>query len=279
MANKMKETDRIRGAHLTPAVDKNTFGRSSNRAFGELLTTADEDLRVIASNIRLTNSKFGSPLRAYPQDISRFSMHIWTGTMTAHAASNTRFEDSAVIIDDSELEKRAGTRLFIRFLEKGSGLTYLFPLPVDHLGKTNAILVAEHPDYTLIHDGDRRILLPSEGRTLASMVGLVENFPVYEGASGSLVYCEEKHGIPVSSGGYRWYEEIILVRSEQEHIGPIVRTYYNYGRNSINLTMLGTQKLDSFYETPRSPIRRTTSNLPSGYQGYRPNSVVFYEEA
>ncbi len=95
------------------------------------------------------------------------ALPCWTGTMTAY------------VKPDEKLGKT------IEYVDPKTGNRYVFPVPEEHQGKKNAILVAEHPDYILEIDGKNRVVR-------AAQVDLVERFPASDGS----YLGDAKHDIP-----------------------------------------------------------------------------------
>ena len=112
----------------------------------EAIRRADEAGLVIASSKRLSQALVGSGewngiAEAFP---------CWSGTMAAYGKP------------DQALGKT------IEFSE--GGIRYIFPVPENHQGKRNVILVAEHPEFTLVKDQNDWIVQ-------ATSVAAVEHFP------------------------------------------------------------------------------------------------------
>jgi hypothetical protein len=63
---------------------------------------------------------------------------------------------------------------------------WIFPVPKEHRGKEDVILVAEHPDYKIEVDGFDHVVM-------ARNVNLVEMFP----STSGLYAAEPVHGIPI----------------------------------------------------------------------------------
>ncbi|MEW6722615.1 MAG: hypothetical protein AB1324_05115 [Candidatus Micrarchaeota archaeon] len=112
----------------------------------EALRRADEAGLVIASNKRLSKVLVGSDEW---RDI-REVFTCWTGTMTAYDKP------------DQKLGK------IIEYTDSKTGVRYVFPVPEEHQGKKNIILVAEHPDFYLIKDGNDRVVQAGEAGALAN---------------------------------------------------------------------------------------------------------------
>lgn len=79
----------------------------------------------------------------------------WTGTMTAYREHGKKLGDE------------------IRYVDPKTGHEWVFPVPKDHRGERDAILVVEPPDYEVVTDGNRRIVQPSS----EDLVDLVDEFP------------------------------------------------------------------------------------------------------
>ncbi len=160
----------------------------------EALRRADEAGLVIASNKRLSKALVGSDkwrgiIRALP---------CWSGTMTAYEEPN----------------KRIGK--LIEYTDSETGISYTFPVPEEHREKKNILLVAEHPNFSLVKDGGERIVQATE-------IDAVDRFPT----SNGWYFGNLKYGIPC---GYKadkaWQEAGFLWRMEKR-IGLVARDNYN----------------------------------------------------
>lgn len=138
--------DRIRGPNLALLIK-----RSNAVPMVDALRRADTARSVMASNTRLSRALLRDEWRA--DDV----LPCWSGTMTAY---------------DRPGKKLGAT---IEYLDSGTGITYVFPVPQAHRGKINVLLVAEHPDFELENDGRKRRIIR------ADKVGIVESFPAVSG--------------------------------------------------------------------------------------------------
>jgi hypothetical protein len=176
--------ERIRGPEL--AVLRT---RLNGTAFDKAVPEVDAGNLVMASNKRLTAALVGS--NEWQKIRNAFVCH--TGTHTGYIEPNTVFDEkSLLVINDRELEKLAGTRYFVEYVDPQTKEHWLYPVHPDYLGKQNSILVAEHPNYTLKQDGNRVITLPA-GMSLKDAVDLVEGFPAEDGWNRG----DPNHHIPV----------------------------------------------------------------------------------
>jgi len=122
---------------------------------------ADEANLVMVSNKRMS--------RATSQEWQGISkaFRLWTGTMTGYA----------------EPEKKLGQA--IEYLDERMGRRIVFPVPPEYQNEKNAILVAEHPVYTLESEGTNIVVN-------AKNVGIVLAFPAKDGHYA----VDPEHGIP-----------------------------------------------------------------------------------
>ncbi len=74
----------------------------------------------------------------------------------------------------------------IEYVDSETGVRYIFPVPEEHQGKKNVVLITEHPNFTLETDGKTRIVQAKE-------VGMVSEFPV---ASENWYLGDQKYDIP-----------------------------------------------------------------------------------
>ena len=166
----------------------------------EALAKAEAEKRVIASNRRLDQALVGSDEWESIRDV----FACWTGTMSAYEEVGKPFGEVVEYVDDQ------------------TKLKYLFVVPQNYRGKTDCILVAEHPDYSLEIKGNDRIVR-------AAVVDLIERFPA---ETQKWYLADPKHGIPFgeqvdssdSNARYLWRIE--------KRVGPVARSYdYYYGDN------------------------------------------------
>ncbi len=129
--------------------------------------------RVIASNARIGKALAGDEYKSI-----KAVFPCWTGTMTAYVEPGTAFNKSkmfskelqAIVYTDPETKER-----------------WIFPVG-NYRSEKNAILVSEHPDYSLEING-KEILVKS------SVIDIIPNFPEKDG----WYLTDPKHGIPVGS--------------------------------------------------------------------------------
>jgi len=124
------------------------IGHVDRRSKRKLAKANDAGL-VIASNKRLSKALVGSDEWRSIREV----FACWSGTMTAY---------------DKPDQKLGKT---IEYVDSETGTRYVFPVPEEHQGKKNVVLVAEHPNFTLETDGKTRTVQAKE-------VGIVTKFPV-----------------------------------------------------------------------------------------------------
>ncbi len=182
--------------------------RANAVPFEEGLARANRENKVIASSKKLDKAlnetgEWISILDAFP---------CWSGTMTGYKEPGEKLGKS-VVYTDPETKQR-----------------YVFPVPEDYKGAKNAILVVEHPDYTLEKDGKDRIVAVKN----IENISLIENFPSeYDG----WYQMDEKHGIPTgnevdsSNPDVRY---LFFWRSDSR-VGPVHHSggFYNGGSGVI----------------------------------------------
>ena len=151
--------DWIRGPLLEVLVEK-----ENGVSMEEAIARAEKEKRVIASNKRLDQALVGSD----EWKKIKAGLYCWSGTMTAY----------------EEVEKPFGE--VVEYTDGKTGLKYLFEVPQKYRGKTNCILVAEHPDYSLEIKGNERIIRTAK-------VELIEKFPA---DNNKWYLTDPKHGIP-----------------------------------------------------------------------------------
>ena len=154
--------ERIRGPDLAVLVK-----RLNGVPMEEALAKADEKGLVIASNKRLSKALVGSDEWLGIREV----FACWSGTMTAYDKPG----------------KKLGKA--IEYTDPETCIRYVFPVPEEHQGKKNVVLVAEHPDFTLETDGKTRVVQAKE-------VGVVSEFPV---ASENWYLGDSKYDIPTGN--------------------------------------------------------------------------------
>lgn len=168
--------ERVRGSKLT-VLQKS--GYSSGVPFEEGLRMADRKDLVIASNSRISKSLVGS--REW--GTLRIGFSCWTGTLVGNVEPDTTFERGG------ERSTTLNSHI-IRYVDPKTHINWIFIIPEEHLGLSNALLVAEHPDYGLVKDGRDRIV-----EVDPTKVGVVHAFPTERG----WYLADEKYGIPHGS--------------------------------------------------------------------------------
>src|SRR3989344_1993593 len=183
------QKERVRGPYLRVLVP-----RSQGVPFERALVLAEGANGVIASNKRLDKALVGSDEWQRVKEV----FAAWSGTMTAYKEPGQKLGKQIENVD-SETDFRR-----------------VFSVPEAHKDKKSAILVAEHPDYTLEVDGRNRVVH-------AAKVDLVGEFP----ASDGWYLTDRVHGIPTgeqvpSSNGDARYLWRIASR-----VGPVARGDYD----------------------------------------------------
>ncbi len=156
---------------------------------------------VIASNARigkaLAEEEYKSIIKVFP---------CWTGTMTAYVESGKAFnkskmfsqESNAIVYTDPETKER-----------------WIFPVG-NYGNEKNAILVSEHPDYTIEVNGKEILVKPN-------VIDIVLEFPEKDG----WYLIDSKHGIPFGNivdssnpeSRHLWRVD------DSGRVGPVARGY------------------------------------------------------
>jgi hypothetical protein len=181
--------------------------------------------KVMASTLRMCKALVETNDWRYMRDVFR----CWTGTMTAYVEPEKAFNESkmfskelqAIVYTDPKIEER-----------------WIFPVE-DYGSEKNAILVSEHPDYSLEIDGKEILVKPK-------VVDIVFNFPEKDGwylrdAKRGRPRPKKygwfrgvKHGIPtgVRRISRRQWKTIYLSRIyDAGRIGPVARDCIDAGLN------------------------------------------------
>ena len=193
-----KEQRLIRGPGLEVLVP-----RIRGVPFEEALRIAEQGRRVLASSKRLGKAMVGSDEWESISEV----FACWSGTMIGYVAPGVMLGRAIEVVDPN------------------TGCRWVFPVPAPLMREKDAMLVIEHPNYTLEIDGDSRIVHPAK----EGLVDIVRDLPPETGWYEP----EPKHGIPVrelrdpprsfkrKNRGFLWRIEM--------RVGPIIRGDYNYG--------------------------------------------------
>ncbi len=216
------ENQRIRGPALVTFI-KRVFVSPRDDCgvaapFVEGLARADTEKRVIASIGRLGKALLGS------EEWKSLEFMCWSGTMTAYTKPGRKLGRTIEYRDNRTKER------------------WVFHVPKEYQKEKNAILVAEHPDYTLEMDGKNIVVH-------ATLVDLVLNFP----RSGGSYQADEKHGIPIEVGleGDR-----SLNRISDRRVGPTACGFIYIGKTdsietqTINLSSEPSEDFAMVVEAP-----------------------------
>jgi hypothetical protein len=180
--------------------------RSNGVPMEEALAKADEAGADIASNKRLSKALVGSEEWRSISEV----LACWSGTMTAY----------------DKPDKKLGKA--IEYTDSETGTRYVFPVPEEHQGKKNVVLVAEHPHFTLETDGKTRVVQAKE-------VGVVSEFPV---ASENWHLGDAKYDIPTGKKVDARDEAARCLWRIDKRVGLVARGDYfsGYdGRRSVDL--------------------------------------------
>lgn len=217
---------RVRGPHVRMLVS-----RASGVPFETALVLAEEANGVIASNKRLDRALVTDQWRSV---VSAFA--AWTGTMTAYVKPGQKLGEK------------------IEYVDPGTGHRWVFAVPSEHRDKSDAILVAEYPDYQLEVTGKDRIVH-------AARVDLIEGFP----ASGGRYLTDSVHGIPTTQEGDSAMGERYLWRIASR-VGPVWRGFFFGVRRDVGLGEGPSNGLGVLIEAADTD-ERDSSRPPSGKVG------------
>jgi len=193
--------DRIRGSRSTIFLKK-----AQALPVEEALRRADGEGRVMLSNKRMSSDYKGMKnhdLRLYRSMIDESP--FWTGTLFAYEKRGGEI-GKEIVYEDGRTKVR-----------------YIFPVPSEHQGKRDAVLVAEHPDFILAADGNDRVVQ-------ASKVGIVEGFPGRERYNVPCWFVGDPiYEIPQGEDNYirSWEPNRYLRRRDGAMVGLVSR-YFNH---------------------------------------------------
>ncbi len=190
------QVQRIRGSNLAVLVPY-----SRNVPLLEGLRLADEKKLVVASNKRLdralTSCEWG-------HENVIWGLPAWSGTMIGYEEVGKKFGST---IEDFDLHAR---------------VRYVFPVPRQYQGENNAILIVEHPYYSLEIDGKNRVVH-------ATGVDLIRQFPNQNG----WYLPDSVHGIPV--GEVSPDDRAQRLYRTGKNVVNVVRYVYELGRPLVDL--------------------------------------------
>jgi hypothetical protein len=176
--------------------------------FEEGLARADKENRVIASNARLSKALIDSGEWENIREI----FPCWSGTMTAYVEPGRKLGEQ------------------VESVVSETGHRWVFAVPYEYRDQKNAILIVEHPDYSLEIDGNNRVVH-------AKAVALVKDFP-----EKSRWYKEDPiHAIPAGSELGRFFSDSAMqLWRTDKRVGPVGRDFgliYHYGAKVIVLSL------------------------------------------
>ncbi|MFH0737419.1 MAG: hypothetical protein V1827_02950 [Candidatus Micrarchaeota archaeon] len=228
--------ERTRGPNLAVFVK-----RSDGVPMEEALRRADEAGLVIASNRRLSKVLVGSgEWRGMKEAFA-----CWGGDMTGY---------------DKPDQKLGKT---IEYVDSETGIRYVFPVPEEHVGKKNVILVAQHPGFTLETDGKTRVVQAKE-------VGVVSEFPV---ASKNWHLGDPKYDIPTGKEVNISNEAARFLWRIGKRVGLVARGYWlDYGnRRGVDLDDrpsygfgVAVEATDAIVAGDNAPLVRATGQAGGG---------------
>ncbi len=192
---KTNESQRVRGSNLA------VFVKSKNGVpMEEALRKADDAGLVIASNRRLSKALIGSKEHQSIDD----AFVCWSGPMTAYDKPDEKLGKEIIYTDS-----KTGTR-------------YIFPVPEEYQGKENVVLVAEHPKFSLVTEGNDWIVQAAE-------VDAVERFP----ASNGWYLGDPRYDIPQGNGVYEGNDDARHLWRMERRVGLVVRGSYYWSINRL----------------------------------------------
>jgi hypothetical protein len=186
ISQKIAGNERIRGPNLALFIP-HIYGAPMEEA----IRKADEAGLVIASNKRLDKALKGNGEWRSKQT----GFISWSGTMTAYDKPDQRL-GKTIVYDVPKSEIR-----------------YVFPVPEEHQGKKNIILVAEHPEFSLVKDGNDRIIQATD-------IGAVERFPL---AMYGWYLADPRYGIPHGDTANDGRKTARYLARREKRVGLVVR--------------------------------------------------------
>jgi hypothetical protein len=160
----------------------------------------------------------------------------WTGTIACHAKPGARFAEAA-----EKISSLGGS--FMVYTEPATRVRLLFPVPEEHLGEADAVLVAEHPGYTMQRDG-------KDGIVIAAHIDIVRGLPASDGS----YLVDPVHGIPAGDKADDFDPASrLLYRKPETWVGLVIRVkefFLGNGPRSIFLESEPSSIYGVVVETP-----------------------------
>lgn len=194
--HKFARPSRIRGPHLR------VFAREADGIpFRKAIARANRRDLVFASYKRLG----GAPGSRGKEGLGG-EFPCWSGTMSAYAEPGIPFNKSR-FFSPSE---RA-----LAYTDPADKRVWLFPIPIALLGEKDAILILEHPNYSLVEDDKEVFVHPLD----ASLIACISAFAQKEG----WYFREEGHRIPCGEEiGYTYFNMgTSYIHRLEARVGPV----------------------------------------------------------
>jgi len=169
--------ERMANHNLEIFVKTNRIKKRFGVPFVEALRKAESKKRIIASNkgLRQVLFPYSAYLMSNVKEFEQMEEGVWSGTMTA-------YEEPGKMLDK-----------YITYTDPKTKQRYVFPVPARYRKDKDAILVVEHPNYTLDKDGKDLVVAAEDTRN----IGIVRKITTEWGYSYfDLHAVEPRHGIP-----------------------------------------------------------------------------------
>jgi len=216
---KTENTDRVRGPNLRVLVK-----RADGASFRKALELADQGNLVLAPNKRMTKAL----VETNEWKSMREAFACWTGTMTGY--------------------QKPGKKLgkFIKYIDPEDGQKYVFPVPEQYRSEKNMILVAEHPNFSLVQDGKNLVV---EATDVAGLTHFPKEDGWYLGDEEFDIPC----GKAVSSSKARYLWRI------DSRVGPVARDgdIGGYGRCTAVFGLRPSGRFGVVVESPEGGAPET----------------------
>jgi len=167
------------------------------------LQMAEKDRRTIVSNKRITQALHNQcELKLLEKELKSLEsvFPCWTGTMTACA------EFGATIKNSKMFSKGDNGLVYYDHETRERWVFLLDGVPEKHLSVSNALLVVEHPDYSIEASGRSIVVRPVS----PEKTGIIAPFAIVENASG---------GGPYRSDGFYLPEPVYGIPAGYEILG------------------------------------------------------------
>lgn len=254
MAGKLAKQDSQRSAPSGQSL-RIFLGWKSRVTSDEALRLADEAGVVIASNSRLGQILYAVDESGIDLRKPIFGgLPCWSGTYAGYVEPGRTFREGGERM--SPFGDASRFAIVCRDPPGGSGRRYIFPIPRIFEDEHDAVLVAEHPHYRIIHDGNDRIVD-------APWTDVVRGFPAQNGSRAQ----DPKYGIPCGNAGSSDYRARFWRIGKR--VGPVIRAdcrTSDFDAYRVNLADSPSWHFGVVIDCPSEPVPGSTARKGGPYR-------------